>query len=510
MPVTGEGHPPAHDVASLDLAAALRPSVRFLSQGLLERIVDEARRVLARVGVAVENPGVEEMLLNGGCQKEAASGRLLFPGEVIDAALRTTPSSLCLYDREGELCAELHGDRVHFTPGSSAIYVLDGESGERRKPTTGDYVRYVRLVERLDAIHYQSTAFIPADVHEQVADSYRLYLSLVHGRKPVVTGAFSSSGFQCMVELLMAVRGGRRELVEKPCAIFSACPTAPLRWSEATSQNVFDCARYQVPIEFISMPLTGFVAPGTLVGTLVQHTAETLSGVVISQMTCVGAPVLWGGSPAIFDFRYETPPVGAIESQMIACAYAEIGKHLDVPTQAYIGLADAQAMDAQAGLETGSGLILAALAGINSVSGPGLLDFENTVSLEKLVVDNEICAMALRMVRGIEPRDGDFPSEPHFRDLLAEGHSLISRHTRRWIRKEIHFPGPVINRANHARFVQEGSLSQGEHARREVARHLAQPPNPIDGDRRRALDEIMAAAASEVGMHHLPSQDAQA
>ena len=119
------------------------------------------------------------------------------------------------------------------------------------------------------------------------------------------------------------------------------------------------------------MPLSGFMAPVTLVGSLVQHTAETLSGVVISQLASPGAPALYGGSPAIFDIRYETTPMGAVETMMIDCAYSEIGKHLGLPTQAYIGLSDAKQLDAQAGLETSMGATLAALAGINSVSGPG-------------------------------------------------------------------------------------------------------------------------------------------
>jgi len=75
------------------------------------------------------------------------------------------------------------------------------------------------------------------------------------------------------------------ELKKKPLTVFSCCPTAPLKWSDVTSQSVVDCAKYHIPVEFISMPLTGFVAPVTLVGALVQHTAETISGIVISQLT---------------------------------------------------------------------------------------------------------------------------------------------------------------------------------------------------------------------------------
>ena len=37
------------------------------------------------------------------------------------------------------------------------------------------------------------------------------------------------------------------------------------------------------------------------------------------------------------------------------------------------------------------GALMAALTGIDNVSGPGMLDFESAQSLEKLVVDHEIC-----------------------------------------------------------------------------------------------------------------------
>src|SRR5208337_3012444 len=103
---------------------------------------------------------------------------------------------------------------------------------------------------------------------------------------------------------------------------------------------------------------------------------------------------------------------------------------------------DAKQLDAQAGLETSMGATLAVLSGINSISGPGMLDFESCQSLEKLVLDNEVCGLTLRLARGMEPKE-DFPSVPIFKELLAEGHLLISKHSRRHLKSEHYFPGPV-------------------------------------------------------------------
>jgi trimethylamine--corrinoid protein Co-methyltransferase len=189
---------------------------------------------------------------------------------------------------------------------------------------------------------------------------------------------------------------------------------------------------------------------------------------------------------------------------MMDCAYCEIGHALGLPTQAYIGLSDAKALDAQAGLESGIGITLAALAGIDSVSGPGMLDFESCQSLEKLVVDDHACAMAQRLMRGIEPRD-DFPARPLFEELLREKHLLIARHTRRHLKSEITFPGPVIDRANHARWLEEGGLTLGQRARREVERLIGcwRPP-AVGDDVRRALVGRMESEARRVGMATLP------
>jgi trimethylamine--corrinoid protein Co-methyltransferase len=485
----------------------VRPRLRFLDDALVGRILDEARDLLATLGVEVMNDGATELLLAHGARRDAR-GRVLVPGALVDRALATAPRAVRLFDVLGAQTHELGGDAVYFTPGSAAIHVLDGATGRIRPPTTADYVSYAKLVAGLPHIAAQSTALIPADVPEPVQDSFRLFLSLLLGEKPVVTGAFSAAGFEVMRDLQLAVRGTGDALRARPLCVFSCCPTAPLKWSHATSQNVIDCARAGVPVEFVSMPLSGFVAPVTLVGSVVQHAAETLSGVVLGQLASAGAPVVWGGSPAVFDVRHETTPMGAIETMMLDCANSEVGKRLGLPTQGYIALSDAKALDAQAGLETGVGAVLASLSGINSVSGPGMLDFESCQSLEKLVLDDEICGMAARLRRGVEPRD-DFPARPLFEELLRDQHLLIAAHTRKHGREQIRFPSPVIERAPLGRWREEGETTLGERARREVERIVgAWAPSRLPDETKRALRERMGEAARGAGMGELPMVEA--
>lgn len=484
----------------------MRPTVRFLSDELIKQIVDEAVSILCTLGVKIHNTEVLSLFSDHGCKVDADEHSVLFTEEVIKSSLKTTPSAFKLYDVLGNETCDLCGYNVYFTPGSTALNILDHKTGDMRSAVTSDFIDFSRLMSRLDHIASTSTAFIVNDVHAEISDSYRLFLSLLYCEKPVVTGAFTIESFDVMKDLQLAVRGSEEALKEKPLTVFSCCPTSPLKWSEVTSQNLIDCARYSIPVEFIAMPLSGFMAPVTLTGTLIQHTAETLSGIVISQLANPGTPILYGGSPAIFDVRYETPPMGAIETMMIDCAYNEIGKHLGLPTQAYISMSDSKQLDAQAGLESGMGATLAALSGINNISAAGMIDFESCQSLEKLVLDNEMYRMTYRMIDGITPRD-DFPALPIFQELLRDRHLLISEHTLRHRDKEIFLPGPAIDRANRDRWKQQGSQDIGKRLGDEVERMLKScQPSRLPETAKKELIRLMEKEAHRYGQEQLPDR----
>jgi len=478
-----------------------RPRVSLMSKGDAGRIVGEACRVLEETGVAVEDPEGETLLLDAGADRH--TDRVRIPERLVRNALATAPSEIRLFDREGGLAAELAGDTVHFDPGSAAIHVLDGGSGKRREATTRDVVDLVRLVDGLPHYAAQSTALLPSDVPEPVGDRYRLFLALRYGIKPVVTGTFVADGFAPMKEMLVLFREDEDDLRKRPLAVFDCCPSPPLRWSRLTCRCLLDCARAGIPAELVSMPLTGATAPVTLRDAVVQHCAENLSGVVLHQLARPGAPVVYGGAPSAFDMRHGSTPMGAVETMMIHLAYSQVGKHLNLPTHGYLGLSDAKTPDYQAGLESGVGAVLAALAGINMVSGPGILDYILTQSLEKLLLDHEACGMALRLVRGISPGDDD--AVDLIRDLVVSGEFLSHPHTREHWRRELGVASPLIDRESYGDWEARGARSALERAREEVERRLAGATSRLpDADRDAALVSIMTLEARRSGLDALP------
>ena len=478
------------------MTEATRPTLRMLAAEEVQAIVAEATRVLQTAGVLVDNAEARELLAAAGATER--DGRVRIPAGAVQAALETVPARILVYDRDGEVAMDLGEDRVHFDPGSAAIHIFDLAAGRRREVATADAVALARLVDDLPHYAAQSTALAPTDVPKEVCDRYRLYLVLRNARKPVVTGTFVKAAFAPMHAMLSAVRGGAEALRERPLAIFDCCPSPPLKWSDLTCQALIDCARAGIPAELVSMPLTGATSPVTLREAVVQHCAENLSGIVIHQLAWPGAPIIYGGSPAAFDMRKGTTPMGAIETMMIDATYAQVGKALGVPTHAYMGLSDAKCPDFQAGFETGIGAVLAALAGVNVVSGPGMLDFEMCQSIEKVLLDHDICGMALRLVRGVAKREGD--SVELIGELVGLTSFLGHGHTRRHWRRELTLPSPLVDRDTYGDWEGAGGKWAHERAAAEATRRLAaSPAHVLDGDRAAALDEIMRAELAPFG-----------
>lgn len=482
---------------------AKRPKLELLSQAFIKKIVAEALALLEKQGVFVENKEALRLLREAGMKIDEPAKRALITPGLVEKSLSTAPAMIKLYDRSGENEFIVGEDLVHFDPGSAAVTILDHGTQVERKAVTDDLVKFTRLVDRLPNYDFQSTGLISSDVPEEIADSYRLHICLQYSSKPVVTGTFRVEGFRPMHEMLLAVRGDAKSLARKPLAIFDACPSPPLKWSNLTAQSLIDCSRAGIPSELISMGMTGATSPVTIAGTLVQHVAENLSGLVIAQLAKEGAPVIFGGSPSSFDMRRGTTPMGAIETMMIDSAYAQIGKHFRLPTHAYMGLSDAKVNDAQAGLETGIGAVLAALAGINVVSGPGMLNFESAQSLEKLVIDNEICGLAYRLIEGISQRDEPLALDL-FKDFEPGTQFLTMPHTRQWYRKEHIFPS-ITDRETYDTWVSLGKKSMADRASEEAAKLLREIPATLpDKAILRELGKIMTREARNAGLTELP------
>ena len=449
----------------------MRPSLNILEPELIGRVVDEAKRVLAEHGFEIRSPAMRRRLVEAGLPQRG-DGRILFPRDIVEAAIRSAPASFELFDRGGAPRVDVGGDRVHFTPGSSGLKILDHRTGESRQATSLDFAEYIRLGDGLANIPYLATAFSTADIEPGVSDAWRLYLCLTNSSKPVVSGAFTEHGVPRMAEMMQLFRDGADDLRGRPLSIFTITATGNFRYSEDSCQNLLDCVEAGIPVEIVPVTLMGLIAPVTLVGATVFHTIDVLAGITMAQVIRAGAPVLFGGAPATFHMKIASSPMAAIEALQLDVAYVAVARSLGLPTQSYMALSDAKTLDAQAGAETFGSALLAALAGVNSVSGPGMLDFLLVFSLPKLVFDDAMCGQVLHFVRSVRELD-DLPVHELIDQLMADQHLIMAPHTLAHWPEELLLPSPLIDRDNREAWTRAGAKEIDERATDEVNRRLA-------------------------------------
>jgi len=399
----------------------------------------------------------------------------------------------------------LAGDEVNYVAGAVAPYVYDENVSAQREPTSKDLIEFIKVVDRCDYVDFQTGSLLVCDVPRPIAGSYRYYLCLLYSPKPVFSGAFGTDDLLFIKDMLAAIAGGEKELEEKPLAVIATNPTSPLGLSEIVAENTVSCATYNIPAMLIPIPLAGGSSPVTLAGTLVQHTAENLAGLVVSQTARAGAPVVFGGGPSIMDMRSGMACQASTESVIMGGSIGQIAKRLRLPSATNTGRADSKRVDYQAGEESGIALILMALAGLNMIRGCGTLEYANVVSKEKLLIDNEICGMAKRMIRGMECSESALAL-----DLIAERAAsldgyLSAPHTLQWFQSEIFIPSKLIDRGSRREFEEQGCKNAYERAVERAEKILAEyTPREIDTHKKKELDKIITAHARQHGMERLP------
>ncbi len=489
-----------------------RPSIQLLSPGLIGRILREAFELLMSPGVRVGS-AVVELLRSAGVEVGVAAndGVARLPEPLVRQCLASAPRDFYLYNRQGEKAVHYGGDDVHFDPGSCCVQMLDPGTLEARLSETRDLVRIVQVTEGLPQFAAQSTAVVCNDAPSAIGDLYRLFVVLQHSDKPMVTGSFSAAGLEGMIDLLAADSGSPDKLRQQPRAVFDVCPSPPLNWSEFGSHNLLDLARAGVPAEIVSMPLAGGTAPVTLAGSVTQHAAEVLAGITLHQLAGPGSPVVWGGAPAIFDMRTGGAPMGAVETAMLNMACAEVGKHLGLPTHGYLVATDSKLVDAQAGAESARSAMLGALAGINMISGAGMLESLACFSVEKLVIDAESIASAQRLARGIEVRGHDVRGDDVCSETLAtamfaqtglSGEFLKLKETRALFRQEQYLPSPVIDRSARGAEPPSDVCTRARSRVDELVNRYRKPSLPEDVLRKfqAIVDREAAREADRVGV----------
>jgi trimethylamine--corrinoid protein Co-methyltransferase len=288
--------------------------------------------VLQNVGIKVTSSEAQKTFADGGCDVNPRTGIVKIPNYLVEDAITSAPDTLLLAGRDPERDFVLGQRRVGFINFGEGINVIDPFTRELRKSTTRDVAETTLMCDALDQL---DCVLRPVDAQDQPAQVSALYEAeqvFSNTTKHCFLNPGGGRRAQITIDMAASIVGSREDLRKRPIFSCNVCPTSPLQLVPECTEVIIECAKSGIPVNLLSMAMAGGSAPVTLAGTLTTHNAEVLSGIVLSQLTRKGAPVIYGSSTTIMDLKYTTAAVGAPELGMINAAVAGLAQYYLLPS----------------------------------------------------------------------------------------------------------------------------------------------------------------------------------
>ena len=445
-----------------------------LSEEQIELIHDQALRLLEEVGMTYEN-GQEDLLdlvAEAGAKVDTSAQRIFFPRQLVTEMVDHAPGQFTLYSRDGKNDLNLGKNRVHAGTGGTTVTVLESDSDQVRQSMLKDIHNIARITQEMEHIHFYQNCCVPNDVPIEQYDLNITFAAMMGTTKHVMFGCNFDDGLRDTFRMVARIAGGQEVLRSRPLFSISSCMIiSPLKFCTQSTRNGRTAAELEIPTTITSAPMSGSTSPMTMAGTLLQTHAEELAGITVHQLYRSGAPVLYGGLPAMADMASMGYQGGGVECGIMQAAIHQLSQHVDIPNYASSGLTDAKIPDAQAGWEKAFTTGLAVMGGCNYIHhAAGMLESMNCIAYEQYVIDDEIIGQACKILEGIST-DEDHLGFDAIREVGPGGNYLVSDHTLVHLRNEYFQGNGVSDKSNREQWIKNGGLSARDRAR-EIVRTI--------------------------------------
>jgi trimethylamine--corrinoid protein Co-methyltransferase len=464
-----------------------------------KKIHQAVLHVLEHIGMGDPIPILRERALQRGCRINE-HGRLCFPRALVEDVIANTPKDIQFLGRDPKHDLEIGGNRVHTYGGGEAVNMLDVGASKYRPSTLADVYDAARLVDRMDNIHAFSRLVVATEIADQrVCDINTAYASVAGTAKHVALTFNDASHVQPTLEMLHMIAGGERQFRERPFAHGGGCCViSPLRYGCDNAEVCVESIKFGAPVWVVMAPQAGATAPAALAGAIVQCVAEGLAGLLLVDMVEPGFPVIVGPWPFVSDLRTGAFTGGSGEEAVVSAGSAQMVNFYGLPSSVGAGMTDAKSPDCQAGYEKALAVALAAHAGCNNISeSAGMLGSLMALSLEAMVIDNDMLGAVLRTVRGIEVNDETLSLDVIERVVHGEGHFLRTQQTLSLMRTEYEYPA-LADRRTPGEWEAGGSpdirQQAGERVRQILSTHYPEYIDPAVDRRVRDAFPILLPA----------------
>jgi trimethylamine--corrinoid protein Co-methyltransferase len=463
----------------------MKPRLNVLQPEEVEDVYSATMEVLERTGVKISHPRALELLDGAGARIDNNVARI--PDWMVKDALRKAPSRIVLGNRNGDRSVKLERNRSWFGASLDCLDYLEPFTGERRKFLLQDCRVTAALLDALPNYAWGMTFGIADDVPSEYADRLVLKEALTHSEKPMVFCCKDIESLKEIHEMALIIAGGENQFLNAPTIVMLADPISPLVLTDETLEKMIFCAEKRIPQICYGAPQAGSTGPASFAGSIVQGTAESLSGLVITQLVRQGAPFIYGAFATVMDMRTTIFSYGAPEMILMGAALAQISQYLKLPYFGTAGCSDAKLPDSQAAAEATLSCQSAALSGANLVHDCGLLDHGCLASPTYMVLVNEVLYMINQFVRGISI-DEDTLAVDVIHNVGPGGHFMQEDHTLQYFR-EVWYSN-LFDRSNYASWLEQGGRRFEERLREQSLQKMERQPQFLPKEVTRELQKL--------------------
>ncbi len=463
----------------------------------VERIHAASMEILAEVGIKVNYKKAREIFREAGAEVDEQTLAVKLPEKLVRWAVDQAPKQFSLFGREAEFRLDIGPTQTEpiFAGLGTPTRILDLQNGQVRPTTKQDMIDHLILINACRQIHNSQMDVWPNDIPMTTIHSEAIWAWAHNSRKPYGMGCYGYLPTWDMMRMMSAAVGGKEELQKRP-RFFAICSVvSPLQMDRAQAEGLLICAEYGQPVTLAPEAVAGMTAPVTLAGLLAQENAAILAHIALAQIFRPGTPVLYGTVSTVANLRYGTVALGAMETGLITAASAQMARFYGLPIRSVGGATDSKREDLQAGFERLGTLLPAVLAGVNLITCAGTLDSTMMESHALLMLDDEMCAAALRLARGIEVNDETLAVNL-IKKVGYSGSYIAEKDTSRLYRKELFLP-TLFSREPYEAWEKEGSKLAIDHARERaldiLAKHQPYPLDPASEQELEAFRESVAA-----------------
>jgi trimethylamine--corrinoid protein Co-methyltransferase len=465
------------------------PHLEILSEEQVYAIHSATLEILERIGMECNNKKALKIFKNGGAYVEG--DRVRIPPAMVEKVLRTAPSRSLITGRHGNGKVLLEKNVSNYGCGTDVPYHIDPYSHEIRFTTLKDITNISKVINKCDNIDFTSNSGLASDVQPELQDLYHYRTGVTHCDKPFFTTAASGENTKALIDMAAVFSGSHRKLSSAPSLIVYAEPVSPLYFDECAVDVLLVCSENRIPIVFPPMVQLGATGPMAVADGIAQGSAESLAGLVLHQIKSPGSPFIWGPFVGMLDMRTTNCIYGWPVLMKSQTALGQISRFYGIPTFGFASVTDSAMIDAQCGMEMTWSVLTNALAGLNLCHDVGYLNSGMIVSLESLLLADEIISAVKHYMEGIEVNE-----ETLAVDVLERvgpgGNFLTEEHSIKYMKKEGWYPR-FLNRDGFQAWKSGGSKTVNQRLEEKAHQIIEEDvPSLISEDEMKELDKIIA------------------